>query len=97
MLVSGGFASQSNFAPFLKPLEYISAFKYAYQTLTHVEFENNQPINCINTDNVLCDPLNNLFVFPESLNLSIILMGIVFVCFEFLAFLIIYLKILRKL
>ena len=92
MLLSGGFASQNNFAPYLKPLEYISGYKYSYQILTHNEFYDIQPLNCSNGNSPLCNPLNNIFSYPESMKLSFILMGAVCFCFQALALFIMSMK-----
>ena len=92
MLLSGYFATSDNIAPFLKPLEYISAFKFSYQSLADSEFNNIQPLNCVDGSDVKCNPLENRFKFPETSTFSVIVMASVALCFKFFAFLIIFFK-----
>ena len=95
LLLSGFFATSDNYAPYLKPFEYISVFKYAYQILTNIEFIEIQPLNCMNvgsTNPIVCDPLKQRFTFLEPMYLSIILICVLIVFFNIIAFIIIYFK-----
>jgi len=77
MLTAGYFASADSVNFYLKPIQWISTFKYCYQALALSEFTDSQPLNCINTlDNPFldCDPLNGILKFNESFMLSIIVM-----------------------
>lgn len=66
MLVCGYFASSENFLFYIKPLEYISLFKYAFQILVESEFESIQPLNCFNNPKLPCNPLNGVVKYNES-------------------------------
>ena len=49
LLLSGWFASASNFAPYLIPFKYLSLFKYGYQILNDIEFGGDASTNnCFN-------------------------------------------------
>jgi len=92
MLLSGFFASSNNFAPYLKPFEYISAFKYAYQITSVIEFTDLGALECSNNLVAPCDPLTTRFNYTEPMYLSIILIAVVALCFNICAFLVKYFK-----
>ncbi len=76
MLTAGYFASADSINFYLKPIQWISSFKYSYQCLTITEFTDVQPLNCYNNNdnpNFNCDPLNGTLKFDESFDLSFIL------------------------
>lgn len=82
MLSAGYFASADTVSFYIKPIQWVSAFKYCYQTLATIQFSEMQPLNCYNqVDNPIidCDPLNGILKFEQDFNLSLILLGCVFV------------------
>lgn len=81
MLLSGYFASNDSVVVYLKPVQWISSFKYAYQILTESEFRDVQPLNCINNPFLPCDPLQERLKFTESMITSIIVLSSVGVFF----------------
>jgi ABC-type multidrug transport system ATPase subunit/ABC-type multidrug transport system permease subunit len=90
LLLSGFFANADNYAPYLIPFKYLSPFKYAYQTAISLEFNNLQPLNCMNSNPNLCDPLPNQFFFLEPFWLSIVLLSAIIVFFKFWGFIFLY-------
>lgn len=92
LLLSGFFANQDNFAPYLKALEYFSVFKYGFQILTEIEYTNIQPLNCWNNLNSPCDPMVQRFNFREAFWVSCMLIGILIIFFKTIAFIALYLK-----
>jgi hypothetical protein len=90
LLLSGFFADSDNFAPYLIPFKYLSAFKYGFQVLTHIEFSDLPPFNCQNLNPNICSPLQNRFTFLEPFYVSLIAIGCLIVLFKSLAFIIIY-------
>jgi len=95
--MSGFFASSDNFAPYLIPFEYISAFKYGYQTLMENEFKNIQPLNCMNNMANPCDPLTKNYSFKEPFWISVLCFFLLIILFKGLAFTITYIKSKKKL
>lgn len=91
LLLSGWFATADNFAPYLIPVKYISYFKYAYQTLVSIEFNNSAPVNCYNFSPTNCSPLSNRFQFLEPFYVSIIAMVALIFFFKGWAYLFIHL------
>lgn len=92
MLLSGFFASSDNYAPYLKPFEYISAFKYAYQILTEIEFTDLKAFTCSNSLTFPCDPLKTRFTYNEPMYLSILLIAVIAFCFNTIAYLFQYFR-----
>ncbi len=92
MLLSGFFASSDNYAPYLKPFEYISTFKYSYQILTQIEFKDLKALTCSNLTIFPCDPLTSRFTFNEEMWVSILLIANVSFCLNVFAYLIMYFK-----
>jgi len=90
--LSGFFAHQSNFVPYMKAFEYFSAFKYGFQILSEIEFTNMQPLNCANNTVQPCDPLAGQFNFREAMWVSCMLIGILIVFFKTIAFITMYYK-----
>ena len=90
MLLSGWFATADNFAPYLIPLKYISYFKYCFQILVGIEFNNSPPLNCFNYNPSACQPLSNRFQFLEPFYVSIIAMAALIFFFKMWALLFIY-------
>lgn len=89
LILSGFFADPSSFAPFLYPFEFISYFKFGYQTILHLEFTDTQPLNCINMDPVGCNPVPQRFVFESNFALSIGATSLLIVFFYAVAFFVI--------
>jgi hypothetical protein len=89
LILSGFFAKSSNFAPYLKPFEYLSFFKYLFQTLIHNEYSDNQPLICANFK-IQCHPLAYLFVFPEPFYVSFIAIGCLLIFYSMIGFLFLY-------
>ena len=92
MILCGFFASSDNYAPYMKPLEYISAFKYTYQILTEIEFSDLKALSCSNSFVFPCDPLKSRFTYNEPMYLSVLLIAVIAFCFNVFAFLLQYFK-----
>lgn len=92
LLLSGFFANQNNFVPYMKALEYISVFKYGFQVLTGIQYSENQALNCSNNLIGYCDPISQRFDFREAFWLSCILIAILIIVFKTLAFMLIKCK-----
>ena len=90
LLLSGFFANASNFAPYLIPFEYLSIYKYAFQSLIHNEFANIQPFYCFNSGNPLCFQYIVQNAFREPFYISLIGIGCLYVLFKILAFIFIF-------
>ena len=75
MLLSGFFVSQSNPIPILKPIQYLSPFKYAYQVYVYNEYDGLY-LTCSPT----CDPVGSLG-FTDSKSTSIL--ATIAICFGF--------------
>ena len=88
MLFAGFFVNQDNVPWFLKPVEYISIFKYAYQAFFLNEY-NDFNLACMNTTNpdLKCSPLED-FNAPQTLEESLfVMLGLMLLCY-LLAFII---------
>jgi hypothetical protein len=90
MLLSGFFANSDSYAPYLIPFKYLSPFKYAYQTLVSLEFEQLQPLNCFYSNTITCAPLKSQFNFLESFSLSLILISALIIFYKFWGFIFLY-------
>lgn len=88
MLISGFFSSSDNYLPYLKPFEYLSGYKYAFQILVKMEFTDVQPLNCMNSLKMPCDPMVDRFYFKEDLWLSCFCLFLCFLLFNTLAYII---------
>jgi len=102
MLLSGYFASEDNVLFYLKPMQWISAFRYSYQALTESEFTDIQPLNCFYTESNIpnvpsaCDPLQDRFKYSISMLASIIILVSITIAFKVLAFIILLVKARNK-
>lgn len=67
-MISGFFAKEDTYAPYLIPFKYLSLFKWAFQLLMFNEFTNGKPLTCSNFPD-RCDILSDLS-FPESVAVS---------------------------
>jgi len=92
LLLSGFFANQDNFAPYMKAFEYFSVFKYGFQILTEIEYTNIQPLNCSNSTVLPCNPMVQRFNFREAFWVSCMLIPILIIFFKTIAFISMYLK-----
>jgi len=92
MLLCGFFASSDNYAPYLKPFEYISPFKYSYQLLTQIEFSDLKAFSCSNSIVFPCDPLKIRFTFNEQMYLSVLLIAIVAIFLNMIAFSVLFFR-----
>jgi len=90
LLLSGFFANSRNFAPYLIPFEYVSIYKYAFQTLIHNEFTNLQPFYCFNSGNWKCYQYLTFNAFREPFYISLIGIACLYVLFKILSFIFIY-------
>jgi len=89
-LLSGFFADAAKFAPFMIPIEYLSVYKYFFQSLVEIEFGDAQPLNCLNYDPSSCTPLANRFIFKEPFYVSLIGIGCIIVLFKTVSFIVVY-------
>jgi hypothetical protein len=67
-MLSGFFAKESTYAPYLIPFKYLSLFKWGYQILMFNEFNDGKPLTCSNYPDK-CDILSDLS-FPEAIGVS---------------------------
>jgi hypothetical protein len=88
LLLSGFFANEDNFAPYLIPFKYLSVFKYTYQSLIHIEFTYIQPFNCFNTMQCVNYIQENTFVEP--FYVSVIAIFALYFLFKILSFIFLY-------
>jgi len=97
-LLSGYFASENNVLFLLKPMQWISAFRYSYQALSESEFTDIQPLNCFYTESTIpnvssaCNPLQDRFKYSISMMASIIMLVSLIIGFKLLAFIILFVK-----
>jgi hypothetical protein len=89
LLLSGFFANSQNFAPYVIPLQYISPYKYMYQSLVNNEFDN-LTFNCFNMDTENCSTYTVKLTIAETLDVSIASLLLITVLFNLLAFTFIY-------
>lgn len=85
-MLSGFEVSSENYAPFLKPLEYISVFRYIFRIFITNEFTEVQPLNCMNNLDLPCDPLNKNYNFKENLWIWCLSLSLIFIFFTILGF-----------
>lgn len=90
ILLSGFFANSDNYAPYLIPLEYISAYKYAFQTLIQVEFRDMQPLYGFNINPAIFSPMATRFIFSPSFGISILCLILIIISFSFIGFIFLY-------
>lgn len=89
-LLSGFFSNSLNYAPYLKPAEYLSTFKYCFQALVQTIFTDNSPFNCQNTTPSTCEPLANRFLFNEWFYHNLIALGSLIIFFKIMGFIFLY-------
>lgn len=90
-LLSGFFADATTYAPYLKPFEYLSAFKYTFQALVQLVFSDIAPTNCQNINPSICAPnANPAFSFLEQFYHNLIALGALCIFFNILGFLALY-------
>ena len=94
LLMSGFYAASENFVFYMIPLKYISLFKYAFQVLTYVEFNESQALNCTNDILNPCEPLKDKYDFLEPYWVSVVCVVSLIFIFRILAF--IFFKIRSK-
>lgn len=88
MLFAGFFVNQDNIPVFLWPLKMVAVFRYGFQAYMLNEFQGNTMDCEIEVDPVKsCDPLGD-FASPDTLEASLWAMGIIWIVFYFLAFII---------
>lgn len=87
-MVSGFFASEDTYAPYLIPLKYISLYKYAFQLVLYNEFKNGNPMTCSNFPDK-CDLLEELD-FSESFGISYLCAVAVTIAFGIISFILLY-------
>lgn len=87
-MISGFFAVEDNYAPYLIPFKYLSLFKWAFQILILNEFTDATPLTCSNFPDK-CDLLKDLGL-DESINTAYAASSAVGIFFSIIAFLILY-------
>ena len=87
MLVGGFFTNLNNVPKLFYPLEYISMFKYGFQT--YIQNNYRRLISCP-TDGHTCDILVEKYQFKEAFWVSMMLMAVIGVAMRLLAFIALY-------
>lgn len=87
-MISGFFAVEDTYAPFLIPFKYLSLFKWAFQIFIYNEFLDPKPLTCSNFPDK-CDLLKDLG-FNETINTAYAVSAAVGIFFSILAFTILY-------
>lgn len=93
LLMSGFFAYENSFAPYMIPLEYLSYFKWSFQVLVYLEYKDIQPFYCVFNLQTPCDDvLGSFYRFKEDFWVSFsCLIGIIF-ALNFFAYMIFFIK-----